>query len=411
MEKSAGFVSDGDNRGFPAVFLLFSRIFVLLVNDMIMSMENVNINAGILRSALQIASRLLDHRTINPAFQLVELVANPSTLTLTAMNELIRFTIPLEAESDSRFSYYLEPSVLLNGLKELPSEMLVQLQFDESTKLLKGRYSNGSFQLPFSTTCPSYPREPAFPDNETVTNTLSSDQLQAICSLVKPYLKVDELRPVIHHALFHFTAEGSEFVGVDGASLIRYKLNASAQPARFLLPLPAVVFLVQLGIRTGQVDISIHGEYVRFTYDACVVICRVNNKLRFPDYNKMFALQSTSTVYFDRNTIIGACNRSSVFSDPLDSLIHWSFDPGCSDPLSLRVNDLDRSVYAEEHVPCDYDGDRFKVMFNANTLIRCLRSIPTDTLSCRFTSECSPAFFESETEDAAISVLLMPMSA
>ena len=404
-------MSDGGNRGFPAVFLLFSRIFVLLVNDMIMSMENVNINAGILRSALQIASRLLDHRTINPAFQLVELVANPSTLTLTAMNELIRFTIPLEAESDSRFSYYLEPSVLLNGLKELPSDMLVQLKFDESTKLLKGRYSNGSFQLPFSTTCPSYPREPAFPENETVTNTLSSDQLQAICSLVKPYLKVDELRPVIHHALFHFTAEGSEFVGSDGASLIRYKLNASAQPARFLLPLPAVVFFGQLGIRTGQVDISIHGEYVRFTYDSCVVICRVNSKLRFPDYNKMFALQSTSTVYFDRNTIIGACNRSSVFSDPLDSLIHWSFDPGCSDPLSLRVNDLDRSVYAEEHVPCDYDGDRFKVMFNANTLIRCLRSIPTDTLSCRFTSECSPAFFESETEDAAISVLLMPMSA
>ena len=406
-----GLVSDGGNWGFPAVFLLFSRIFVLLVNDMIMSMENVNINAGILRSALQIASRLLDNRTINPAFQLVELVANPSTLTLTAMNELIRFTIPLEAESDSRFSYYLEPSVLLNGLKELPSEMLVQLQFDESTKLLKGRYSNGSFQLPFSTTCPSYPREPAFPENETVTNTLPSDQLQAICSLVKPYLKVDELRPVIDHALFHFTAEGSEFVGSDGASLIRYKLNASAQPARFLLPLPAVVFFGQLGIRTGQVDISIHGEYVRFTYDSCVVICRVNSKLRFPDYNKMFALQSTSTVYFDRNTIIGACNRSSVFSDPLDSLIHWSFDPGCSDPLSLRVNDLDRSVYAEEHVPCDYDGDRFKVMFNANTLIRCLRSIPTDTLSCRFTSECSPAFFESETEDAAISVLLMPMSA
>ena len=404
-------MSDGGNWGFPAVFLLFSRIFVLLVNDMIMSMENVNINAGILRSALQIASRLLDHRTINPAFQLVELVANPSTLTLTAMNELIRFTIPLEAESDSRFSYYLEPSVLLNGLKELPSEMLVQLQFDESTKLLKGRYSNGSFQLPFSTTCPSYPREPAFPENETVTNTLPSDQLQAICSLVKPYLKVDELRPVIHHALFHFTAEGSEFVGSDGASLIRYKLNASAQPARFLLPLPAVVFFGQLGIRTGQVDISIHGEYVRFTYDSCVVICRVNSKLRFPDYNKMFALQSTSTVYFDRNTIIGACNRSSVFSDPLDSLIHWSFDPGCSDPLSLRVNDLDRSVYAEEHVPCDYDGDRFKVIFNANMLIRCLRSIPTDTLSCRFTSECSPAFFESETEDAAISVLLMPMSA
>ena len=404
-------MSDGGNLDFSAVFFLFSRIFVLLVNDMIMSMENVNINAGILRSALQIASRLLDHRTINPAFQLVELVANPSTLTLTAMNELIRFTIPLEAESDSRFSYYLEPSVLLNGLKELPSEMLVQLQFDESTKLLKGRYSNGSFQLPFSTTCPSYLREPAFPENETVTNTLSSDQLQAICSLVKPYLKVDELRPVIHHALFNFTAEGSEFVGSDGASLIRYKLNASAQPARFLLPLPAVVFLGQLGIRTGQVDISSNGEYVRFTYDSCVVICRVNSKLRFPDYNKMFALQSTSTVYFDRNTIIGACNRSSVFSDPLDSLIHWSFDPGCSDPLSLRVNDLDRSVYAEEHVPCDYDGDRFKVMFNANTLIRCLRSIPTDTLSCRFTSECSPAFFESETEDAAISVLLMPMSA
>ena len=404
-------MSDGGNWGFPAVFLLFSRIFVLLVNDMIMSMENVNINAGILRSALQIASRLLDHRTINPAFQLVELVANPSTLTLTAMNELIRFTIPLEAESDSCFSYYLEPSVLLNGLKELPSDMLVQLQFDESTKLLKGRYSNGSFPLPFSTTCPSYPREPAFPENETVTNTLSSDQLQAICSLVKPYLKVDELRPVIHHALFHFTAEGSEFVGSDGASLIRYKLNASAQPARFLLPLPAVVFLGQLGIRTGQVDISSNGEYVRFTYDSCVVICRVNSKLRFPDYNKMFALQSTSTVYFDRNTISGACNRSSVFSDSLDSLIHWSFDPGCSDPLSLRVNDLDRSVYAEEHVPCDYDVDRFKVMFNANTLIRCLRSIPTDTLSCRFTSECSPAFFESETEDAAISVLLMPMSA
>ena len=407
-----GLVSDGGNRGFPAVFLLFSRIFVLLVNDMIMSMENVNINAGILRSALQIASRLLDHRTINPAFQLVELVANPSTLTLTAMNELIRFTIPLEAESDSCFSYYLKPSVLLNGLNELPSDMLVQLQFDESTKLLKGRYSNGSFQLPFSTSCPSYPREPAFHENETVTNTLPADQLHTICSLVKPYLAVDQLHRLFYHALFHFTAEGSDFVAHDGdCSLIRYRLKSSAQPARFLLPLPAVVFLGQLGIRTGQVDISSNGEYVRFTYDSCVVICRVNSKLRFPDYNKMFALQSTSTVYFDRNTIIGACNRSSVFSDPLDSLIHWSFDPGCSDPLSLRVNDLDRSVYAEEHVPCDYDGDRFKVMFNANTLIRCLRSIPTDTLSCRFTSECSPAFFESETEDAAISVLLMPMSA
>ena len=114
-------MSDGGNRRFPAVFHLFSRIFVLLVNDMIMSMENVNINAGILRSALQIASRLLDNRTINPAFQLVELVANPSTLTLTAMNELIRFTIPLEAESDSRFSYYFKPAVLLNSLKELPS--------------------------------------------------------------------------------------------------------------------------------------------------------------------------------------------------------------------------------------------------------------------------------------------------
>ena len=405
-------MSDGGNWGFPAVFLLFSRIFVLLVNDMIMSMENVNINAGILRSALQIASRLLDNRTINPAFQLVELVANPSTLTLTAMNELIRFTIPMEAESDSSFSYYLKPAVLLNALKELPSETLVQLRFDESTKLLKGRYSNGSFQLPFSTSCPSYPREPAFHENETVTNTLPADQLHTICSLVKPYLAVDQLHRLFYHALFHFTAEGSDFVAHDGdCSLIRYRLKSSAQPARFLLPLPAVVFLGQLGIRTGQVDISSNGEYVRFTYDACVVICRLNAGLGFPRYNQMFDMQSTPTVLFDRNTIIGAAKRLSVFFDQIYPQIHCSFDPGCSEPLLLRVNDRYSSDYEEEHVPCKYEGNRFKVIFDADMLIRCLRSIPTDTLSFRVTSDCSPAIFESETEDAVISVLLMPMSA
>lgn len=376
-----------------------------------MSTVKVNIKAGILRNALQIASRLLTGRTVNPAFQVVRFMANGTSLSVTAANELIQFSIPLEAEYTPGFIYYLEPANLIYGLNEIAADMPVQLEFNEDTKLLKGRYPNGSFQLPFRLECESYPFTPEFPADKTVTNQLPSDTLLSVCALVKPYLSCDELRPILQHALFNFTGEGSEFVGSDGACLIRYKLDVPSQIVRFLLPLPALSFLTQLGIRKGSVNIDFCGSVVRFSYDRCTVICKVYKECRFPDYNRMFDLKGTAHLSFDRRTMMGACTRASVFSASSGSQVHCSFQPGRFDPLSMQVYDLERSAYAEEQVSCDYDGKPLKIIFNGPMLVKCLRSIAADTLTCRLTSESSPAIFVSEEDNAEISVLLMPMSA
>ena len=220
----------------------------------------------------------------------------------------------------------------------------------------------------------------------------------------------DELRPVMNGIYFDITTEDITMVASDGHKLVRCKTLAAKgnERAAFILPKkPATLLKNLLPKEQGTVTIEFDERNAVFMLESYRMVCRLIEG-RYPNYNSVIPQNNPHKVTVDRQQLIGALRRVSIFSSQASSLIKLRMQ---ENQIVISAQDIDFSTSAEETQVCQYSGAAMSIGFKSTFLIDILNNISADEVVIELADPSRAGVIvpveQEENED--LLMLLMPM--
>jgi DNA polymerase-3 subunit beta len=308
--------------------------------------------------------------------------------------------------SDVNRKFAVAAKTLLDALKEIPEQPIT---FDISDTLeITVHYQNGKYSL-MGQHADEFPRSAILSDT-AVRVEIGADILLSGINRAFFATADDELRPVMNGIYFDITTDDITMVASDGHKLVRYKTLAACgnERAAFILPKkPANLIKNILGKEQGNVVIEFDERNAMFTMERYRMVCRLIEG-RYPNYNSVIPQNNPYKVTIDRQILVGALRRVSIFSSQESSLIKLRME---ENNMVISAQDIDFSTSAEETQVCQYTGNAMSIGFKSTFLIDILNNMSAHEIVIELADPSRAGVIvpveQEENED--ILMLLMPM--
>jgi len=180
------------------------------------------------------------------------------------------------------------------------------------------------------------------------------------------------------------------------------------EKAAFILPKkPATLLKNLLPKEQGDVQIDFDDRNAIFTLENYRMVCRLIEG-RYPNYNSVIPQDNPHKVTIDRQMLISALRRVSVFSSQASSLIKLRLS---ENQIQISAQDIDFSTSAEETLICQYAGNAMSIGFKSTFLIDILNNLTAQEVIVELADPSRAGVIvpaeQEEKED--VLMLLMPM--
>lgn len=366
------------------------------------------VSSSALTSKLQAISRVINPKSINPILQDFLFKTEGETLTVTAADNdtTLEATIQItENEADAMVA--MPAKTMLDALKEIPEQPLT-FEINDSTFEIAVNYMNGQYSM-VGHNADEYP-VPAVTGEDTSSYEISGSLLSEGLSHCIFAVADDELRPVMNGVYMEFAQEGLTMVASDGHKLVcdRHLSFSTDNRATLILPKrPAVLLKNLIGSEADSVVLSFDSRVFTVALDGYRMTSRLIDG-RYPNYNSVIPQNNPHTLTMDRQTLMSALKRVSVFSPASSGLIRLRIKDS---QLTISTQDLDFSTSATETLTCQYDGAPMSIGFKASFLIDILGNIPSQEVLFKLAdpSRAGVMFPAEQAEQENLLMLLMPM--
>lgn len=366
------------------------------------------VSSTALFSHLQAISRVINSKNTLPILDCFLFQLNDNNLVITASdNETTMVTSLAVNESDSDGSFAIASKTILDALKEIPEQPLsFTIQMD--TLEISVEYQNGKYSV-VGQKADEYPQPVALGESavrlEIEANILMNGINRTLFATAD-----DELRPVMNGIYFDITPEDLTIVASDGHKLVRNKTMTvkGNERAAFIFPKkPATLIKNLLPKESGTVVIEFDERNAVFTLSNYRMVCRLIEG-RYPNYNSVIPQNNPHKVTVDRQLLISALRRVSVFSSQASSLIKLRLD---QNQINISAQDIDFSTSAEETLACQYGDTPMSIGFKSTFLIEILNNLPTSEVVIELAdpSRAGVILPLEQEENENLLMLLMPM--
>ncbi len=366
------------------------------------------ISSAELSAHLQTISRVLNSKNTLPILDcfLFDVHGDELSVTVSDGETVMTTSVPL-AEKDGDGRIAITARTLLEALREGADQPLT-FNVDETTMAVKVEYQNGEYSL-IGQNADMFPEMADMGEGVT---TVEMDSTVLLTGINRTFFAIadDELRPVMNGICFDITTENITMVASDGHKLVRNRTFAAhgSGNATFILPKkPAGLLKNILAKDGGTVSLTFDDRNAVIEVDGYKLRCRLIEG-RYPNYNSVIPQDNPYRVTVDRQILIGALRRVSIFSSQASSLIKLVLE---QDKLMLSAQDIDFSTSAKESVGCQYDGANLKIGFKATFFIDMLTNITSDEIVIELAdpSRAGVIVPTNQEEDEELLMLLMPM--
>ena len=312
----------------------------------------------------------------------------------------------MDRANEHNGSLCVTASFLLDALKNL-GDQPVTFEADEENLSVVIRYNNGQFDMV------GFPaKDYALPGTmgKSVQVTIEASVLND--SIGKSLYAVgnDDLRPIFSG--IYFTKKGDELqcATTNGSMLVRntYKVENDGQEYSFLLHSRAAKIVRSMTSKSDEkVQVFITEREVAFQTETDYFRTRLIEG-KYPNYNAIIPTDSDKTAILDKNELLAAVRRVSVFADKARCEVVMNFS-GLS--LVLSGKDIDYSTHAEEMVFCAYQGGNLRISFKAEFLKQTLENITTKEVQFQLSTQERAGVITLVTDDdqMATVALIMPI--
>lgn len=366
------------------------------------------VSSTALSSRLQAISRVINSKNALPILDCFLFDLQEGTLSVTVSDSETTMVTSLEVnECDGDIRLAIPAKTLLDALKEIPEQ---PLSFDMNAASLEVtvQYQNGKYSL-MGQNADEFPQSAQLSPNAVHVMMDAQVLLSGINRSVFATAD-DELRPVMNGIYFDITTEDLTMVASDGHKLVRCRTLAAKGDERsaFILPKKPAMLLKNLLVKEqGEVNVAFDERNASFSMEGYRMICRLIEG-RYPNYNSVIPQNNPYKVVVDRQSLLGALRRVSIFSSQASSLIKMSMGENA---IVLSAQDIDFSTSAEETLACQYSGSPMSIGFKSSFLIDILNNIVSDEVVIELADPSRAGVIvpmeQEEQED--LLMLLMPM--
>ncbi|NDW11898.1 DNA polymerase III subunit beta [Bacteroides sp. 214] len=365
------------------------------------------VSSTALFSHLQAISRVINSKNTLPILDCFLFDLKDGMLSITVSDTETTMVTAVEVnESDKDGRFAVVAKTLLDALKEIPEQPLT---FDISDNYeITVMYQNGKYSL-MGQNAAEYPQSATLGENAVKVELDAAILLNGINRALFATAD-DELRPVMNGIYFDITTEDITMVASDGHKLVRFKSLAAQgkERAAFIFPKkPANLMKALLPKEHGQVTIEFDERNAVFTLEKFRMVCRLIEG-RYPNYNSVIPQNNPHKVIVDRQMLLGALRRVSIFSSQASSLIKLRLEENL---IVISAQDIDYSTSAEEKQACQYAGNPMSIGFKSTFLIDILNNITADEVVIELAdpSRAGTIVPVEQEKDENLLMLLMPM--
>ena len=366
------------------------------------------VSSTALSSRLQAISRVINSKNALPILDCFLFQLEDGTLSVTVSDSETTMVTSVEVnDSDTNGRFAVVAKTLIDALKEIPEQPLAFDVNPESYEITV-RYQNGVYSL-VGQNADEFPQSAALSDSAVRVEMNAPVLLNGINRSVFATAD-DELRPVMNGIYFDITTEDITMVASDRHKLVRCKTLAAHgnERAAFILPKkPANLLKNLLPKEQGEVVIEFDERNAVFMLESYRMVCRLIEG-RYPNYNSVIPQNNPHKVTVDRQQLIGALRRVSIFSSQSSSLIKLRIQ---ENQIVVSAQDIDFSTSAEETQVCQYAGASMSIGFKSTFLIDILNNISADEVVIELAdpSRAGVIIPVTQEENENLLMLLMPM--
>ncbi len=359
-------------------------------------------------SRLQAISRVINSKNALPILDCFLFQLEDGKLSVTVSDSETTMVTSLDVnESSANGRFAVVAKTLIDALKEIPEQPLV-FEVNTDTYEITVRYQNGKYNL-MGQNADEFPQSAALSES-AVRLEIGSQILLSGINRALFATADDELRPVMNGIYFDITTEDITMVASDGHKLVRCKSLAARgnERAAFILPKkPSVLLKTLLPKELGAAVIEFDDRNAIFTLENYRMVCRLIEG-RYPNYNSVIPKNNPHKVIVDRQQMMGALKRVSIFSSQASSLIKLRMQ---ENEMIISGQDIDFSTSAEETQVCQYSGNAMSIGFKSTFLIDILNNIASDEVVIELAdpSRAGVIIPMEQAEDEDLLMLLMPM--
>ncbi len=365
------------------------------------------VSSGSLLLQMQALNRVIAAKNSLKILETVLFDLEGNTLTLTASDGETTMRTSIEVEGEGAGKVAFDAKRLLDTLKEFPEQPLT-FDINDQNFGLNIASSNGNYSF-VGVNGAEYP-EMAMQLEGAQQFGIAAQTLLGALNKTVFCTADDEIRPVMNGVFFDLAEDKITLVATDAHRLVRY-INVTAHTesaANFILPKkPANLLRNVLQKEQDEVMVSFTDKNVSFVFGQTMITCR-QIEGRFPNYNAVIPQNNQNKIVVDRQTILIAAKRVSVFANPGTGLIKLALS---NNSINISAQDIDFSTSAEETIECSYDGEPMNIGFKAPFLIDILSAVQSNEVVIELSDPSKAGLilpFENE-EGEDIVMLLMPM--
>lgn len=366
------------------------------------------VSSSALFGSLQAISRVIIAKNALPILDCFLFEVDENQLTVTASDSETTMTTSLEiSDVQEKGRIAVSAKTLLEALKVIPEQPLsfvVNMTTFETTI----QYQNGKYSL-MSQSADEFPQRIDL-GQETKKIQIDTDILYSGINYCLFATADDELRPVMNGVYFDLTTENLTMVSSDGHKLVRSRTTSVKvdDPTAFILPKkPALLLKALLTKEAGVAVIEFNQRNAVITLERYQLICRLVEG-RYPNYNSVIPTDNPHHVVVDRELMLGALRRVSIFSSIETGLVKLQF---VENKINISAQDIDFSTSAEESIDCQFAGEELSIGFKAPFLIDILSNMTCDDVNIQLAdpSRAGVIIPEQQEEGEDLLMLLMPI--
>lgn len=345
---------------------------------------NITVQQKLINNELQIAQGIVEKRTISPILGHILLQADKEGLTLLSTDLDVWYKTSFPCVVSEEGSLLVPAKKISEIVRSLP-DLEINLRGKENF-WLNIKCQDSEFNLV------GMPPEdfPTLPDMDF--NKGFKIEQKELVDLIKHILIAmgqEETRFFINGALLQTKENGLILVSTDGHRLAYYekKLDLNYNGEEEQQTLNVVVAKKALSELLKIIDpkssepviFNVKGNFIYFYVEPRVLVAKLL-EFTFPNYKDTIQIDLDKKIIIPRMPFTNAVKRVSLLANEKVKAIELLF---YNDTLELKSRSIDLGD-AKEKISCQYEGEKFRVGFNADYLLDFLNIIDDEEIIVEF---------------------------
>ena len=328
---------------------------------------------------------------------------NKLTIIASDLETTAITSMPLE-HSDGDITMTVPAQLLINTLCAF-SEQPLEFDVNEENLTVQLNTVSGKYNF-IGMRANEYPQLPVLEADKKNFSISSTQLLNGITRTIFA-AATENLRPALMGIYFDLRPNELTLVTTNAHELVRLNYTdidcALEAGTSFILPPKSAGMLKNLLAHIDEdVNIAFDSKNVCLQWTDYTIYCRRIEGI-YPNYNSVIPSESPYEIVVDRQNFLSSVRRVQVFADKGTLQVRLEIANG---QINLKAQDIDFSTSAEEHVPCQFNGDRIVIGFKASVLGDILNNIGSQNICIRL-SDATRAGIILPAENAKNEDLLM----